>query len=244
MEHTRADGDRELAVTRAVDPSDGARERAAEAGTLDLLDGGQRRIGRHAADGRRGVEQPGEVGGTIFSPDNVQGNKVRYANMTFGQGVSVTMVQMAAAFSATVNGGTYYQPTLIDGTLDQDGKETANQSKVVSDNVISDSASSNIRKMMFEARRGSWPTADGGYYVGSKTGTAQIYDDATKTYSKDRTTGTTIGFGADKDGNAQYVIMVRIEYSGKQGFAGSVAANPVFTKMSNWLAQYEGITKP
>jgi hypothetical protein len=38
--------------------------------------------------------------------------------------------------------------------------------------------------------------------------------------------------------------MVRIEYSGKQGFAGSVAANPVFTKMSNWLAQYEGITKP
>lgn len=193
---------------------------------------------------KTGVEQPGEVGGTIFSPDNVQGNKVRYANMTFGQGVSVTMVQMAAAFSATVNGGTYYQPTLIDGTLDQDGKETANQSKVVSDNVISDSASSNIRKMMFEARRGSWPTADGGYYVGSKTGTAQIYDDATKTYSKDRTTGTTIGFGADKDGNAQYVIMVRIEYSGKQGFAGSVAANPVFTKMSNWLAQYEGITKP
>ncbi len=193
---------------------------------------------------KTGVEQPGEVGGTIFSPDNVQGNKVRYANMTFGQGVSVTMVQMAAAFSATVNGGTYYQPTLIDGTLDQDGKETANQSKVVSDNVISDSASSNIRKMMFEARRGGWPTADGGYYVGSKTGTAQIYDDATKTYSKDRTTGTTIGFGADKDGNAQYVIMVRIEYSGKQGFAGSVAANPVFTKMSNWLAQYEGITKP
>ena len=193
---------------------------------------------------KTGVEQPGEVGGTIFSPDNVQGNKVRYANMTFGQGVSVTMVQMAAAFSATVNGGTYYQPTLIDGTLDQDGKETANQLKVVSDNVISDSASSNIRKMMFEARRGSWPTADGGYYVGSKTGTAQIYDDATKTYSKDRTTGTTIGFGADKDGNAQYVIMVRIEYSGKQGFAGSVAANPVFTKMSNWLAQYEGITKP
>ena len=193
---------------------------------------------------KTGVEQPGEVGGTIFPPDNVQGNKVRYANMTFGQGVSVTMVQMAAAFSATVNGGTYYQPTLIDGTLDQDGKETANQSKVVSDNVISDSASSNIRKMMFEARRGSWPTADGGYYVGSKTGTAQIYDDATKTYSKDRTTGTTIGFGADKDGNAQYVIMVRIEYSGKQGFAGSVAANPVFTKMSNWLAQYEGITKP
>lgn len=191
-----------------------------------------------------GVEQPGEVKGTIFSPDNVQGNKVRYANMTFGQGVSLTMVQMATAFSATVNGGIYYQPTLIEGTLDKDGKEKANEAKVISDNVISNSASSNIRKMMYEARRGSWPTADGGYYVGSKTGTAQIYDEKTGTYSKDRTTGTTIGFGADKDGNAQYVIMVRIEYSGKQGFAGSLAANPVFTKMSNWLAQYEGITKP
>ncbi len=191
-----------------------------------------------------GIEQPGEVKGTIFSPDNVQGNKVRYANMTFGQGVSVTMVQMATAFSATVNGGTYYQPTLIEGTLDKDGKETTRDPKIISDTVVSDGASRDIRKMMFEARRGSWPTADGGYYVGSKTGTAQIYDDTTRTYSKDRTTGTTIGFGADKDGNAQYVIMVRIEYSGNQGFAGSVAANPVFTKMSNWLAQYEGMTKP
>ncbi len=193
---------------------------------------------------RTGVEQPGEGKGTIFSPDNVQGNKVRYANMTFGQGVSVTMVQMAAAFSATINGGTYYQPTLIEGTLDDNGKEHLVASKALETGVVSANTSDNIRQMMFEARRGSWPTADNGYYVGSKTGTAQIYDDATRTYSKTRTTGTTIGFGADKDGNAQYVIMVRIEYSGREGFAGSLAANPVFTKMSNWLAQYEGMTKP
>ena len=200
--------------------------------------------GKYRFGQKTGVEQSGEVNGTIFSPDNVQGNKVRYANMTFGQGLSVTMVQMAAAFSATVNGGTYYQPTLIEGTLDSNAKEKLSDAKVIADNVISADASRNIRSMMFEARRGSWPTADNGYYVGSKTGTAQIYDEATGTYSKTRTTGTTIGFGADKDGNAQYVIMVRIEYSGNQGFAGSVAANPVFTKMSNWIAQYEGITKP
>lgn len=193
---------------------------------------------------KTGIEQPNESAGTIYSPDNVQGGRVRYANMTFGQGIAVSMVQMSSAFSAAVNGGTYYQPTLFDGTLDENGNETKFAPKVIKDNVISVSASKNLREMMFNARRGSFPNADNGYYVGSKTGTAQTYDANTGKYSTDRTTGTMVGFLSNRDGTPQYVIMVRVDYSRKFGFAGTTAANPIFTKMSNWLAQYEGVTKP
>ena len=63
------------------------------------------------------VEQSGEVDGTIFAPNSEQGNNVRYSNMAFGQGMNVTMVQVAAAFSSVVNGGNYFQPHLVEGTL-------------------------------------------------------------------------------------------------------------------------------
>ena len=189
------------------------------------------------------IEQPNESAGLIYSPTSVQGTKARYANMTFGQGMSVTMVQMLSAFSAAINGGTYYQPTLIYGTVDSNGNETESQLKVVESDVLSESASAELRNMMHDARTASYSSADNGYFVGAKTGTAQVYDGTTGTYSKTETTGTTIGFGADKDGTARYAIMVRVDYAGTAGFAGTVAANPIFTKMSNWLAEYEGMTK-
>lgn len=191
---------------------------------------------------KTGIEQPYESAGTIFSPDNEQGGNVRYANMTFGQGIAITAIQMAGAYSAAVNGGTYYQPTLIYGTVDNDGNETEIEPKVVEANVLNSNASNDLKTMMFEARRASYPTSDNGYYVGSKTGSAQVYDETTRTYSKTKSIGTMIGFGADKNGTARYVIMVRGNYEGS-GFAGSKLANPIFTNMSNWLADYEGLTK-
>ena len=191
---------------------------------------------------KTGVQQPSESAGVIYSPTSVQGTKARYANMTFGQGMSTTMIQMAGAFSASVNGGTYYQPTLIYGTVN-DSEELTETAPIVSESdVLSQSASSDLRNMMIEARRASYRKSDNGYYVGAKTGSAQTYDSATGTYSTTRTAGTMVGFGADADGIARYVIMVRVDYS-SQGFAGSKAANPIFTKMSNWLAEYKGLTK-
>ena len=58
--------------------------------------------------------------GIIISPEEDEGNAVRYANMTFGQGMNLTMVQVAAAFSSLVNGGDYYEPTIIAGEMKGD----------------------------------------------------------------------------------------------------------------------------
>jgi cell division protein FtsI/penicillin-binding protein 2 len=74
-----------------------------------------------------GVEVAGEVAGTVISPDETEGNAVRYSNMAFGQGMDVTMVQVAAAFSSVVNGGKYYKPTVIAGKVDKDGDYIENK---------------------------------------------------------------------------------------------------------------------
>ncbi len=191
---------------------------------------------------KTGIQQPSESAGVIYSPTSVQGTKARYANMTFGQGMSTTMIQMVGAFSAAVNGGNYYQPTLIYGKVNANEELTEDKPVTLEKDSLSQTASADLRKMMVDARRASYGNADNGYAVGAKTGTAQTYDSATGTYSTVDTNGTMIGFGADASGQARYVIMVRVKYSGK-GFAGSKVANPIFTKMSNWLAEYEGLTK-
>jgi cell division protein FtsI/penicillin-binding protein 2 len=192
---------------------------------------------------KTGVEQPLEAVGTIFAPDREEGGRVRYANMTFGQGISVSMLQMAAAFSAVINGGTYYQPTLINGTLNEDGSEATQEARIIAKDIVSAKTGDDLRNMMKNARSASFPGTDKGYFVGSKTGTAQTYDPETGKYATDMTTGTMIGFGADADSTPRYVIMVRVEASASAGLAGTTAANPIFTAMSNWLNEYEGISK-
>jgi cell division protein FtsI/penicillin-binding protein 2 len=96
--------------------------------------------------------------------------------------------------------------------------------------------------MMFEAR-GKKDSEDSGHMVGSKSGTAQIYDAATGGYSATDFIGTHLGFGADASGVAKYVIMVRVDDSKAGGYAGTTAAGPIFTSMSNWIINYEGISK-
>jgi len=196
-------------------------------------------VNRYRFGQNTGIEQAGEQPGIIIGPNEGQGRNVRYANMAFGQGMNITMIQTAAAFSAAMNGGTYYQPTLIQGTLDEKGEVQENAPKVVSSAVLSPPASNSLRQMTFEGRnKGFFGDKDPkGYIVGGKTGTSQIIDPNTGRYTDDNSIGSYLGFGgADKP---EYVIMVRVEDSKlTTGYAGTVAAGPIFNDMSNWLIQY------
>lgn len=195
---------------------------------------------------RTGVEVAGEAAGTIISPNDAEGGSVRYANMTFGQGMNVSMLQVAAAFASAINGGTYYQPTIIDGTLERDGSETARQPQVVSENVLHPVASEQLKTMLFEGRyKNGGNILDRGYYVGAKSGTAQWYDPSIGGYSTTQFIGTYLGYGADANHVPKYVIMVRVDDAkvGGGATAGSAAAGPIFTEMSNWIVDYEGISK-
>lgn len=185
-----------------------------------------------------GVEQAGESEGIIISPDEEQGNNVRYANMAFGQGLDVTMLQVASAFSAAINGGTYYKPTLLSGIVDSNGSVQAQAGKAARAGVLQPAVSASLKKMIIEGRQlGALGGKDRpGYQVGGKTGTSQIIDPATGKYTDNNSIGSYLGFG----GNTvpHYVIMVQVKDSKAAGYAGTTAAGPIFTDVSNWLIDY------
>jgi cell division protein FtsI/penicillin-binding protein 2 len=196
--------------------------------------------------GLTGVEIAGESNSVIYPPDDPGGARVRYANMTFGQGEQLTMIQVTAAFCAAINGGDYYQPTVLLGTTDSSGKTLKeNQPKLVQQNSLRPEVSDNLKEMLQQARYlgASGKIKDNGFYVGGKSGTAQKIDPATGKYSDTLTTGTYIGFGADKTTTPKYAIMVRVDDARVGGFAGSAAAQPIFDALSNFMIQYEGISK-
>lgn len=184
------------------------------------------------------IEQAGEQAGTIIPPTQAEGNNVRYSNMVFGQGMDVTMLQVAGALAAAVNGGTYYQPQLVGGILKEDGEITKKAPHIVRQNVLKPQTSVILRNMIVEARRlGVFKGQDRpGFMVGGKTGTSQRIDAATGRYTDDNSIGSYLGFGGGK--TPQYVIMVRVNDSKIPGYAGTTAAGPVFTDISNWMIDY------
>lgn len=191
-----------------------------------------------------GIEQAGEGSGTIFGPRTVQGNNVRYSNMAFGQGMGVTMIQTAAAFSSVINGGNYYKPHVVEGKLNSSNEVDYAAPKPVRTGIVSEQTSETIREMTRTAL--SEATAVSrlvrpGYNVGGKTGTSQTIDPATGRYTEDKTIGSYLGYGGDE--KPRYVIMVRVDDSniGAGSFAGSAAAGPIFGDVSNWLIDYYNI---
>jgi cell division protein FtsI/penicillin-binding protein 2 len=183
---------------------------------------------------RTGVEVSGEAKGIIIPPSSPEGNAVRYSNMSFGQGMDLTMVQVAAGFSAMINGGTYHPPTVVAGTIDQYGAFKHAKAKPSYPNIIKSSTSDQMRQMIVTARQSVYSGRDRkGYTVGGKTGTSQTLINGS--YENGQTIATYLGFGGDT--KPRYVIMVQV--SGKnENQAGGADAMPIFTDISNWMIDY------
>jgi cell division protein FtsI/penicillin-binding protein 2 len=149
------------------------------------------------------------------------------------------MVQVCAAFSTILNGGTYYTPTVLAGSIgDEDAAFTPAVLKPARQNVISASTSDSIRKMIHDARDAFYSGNDKhGYYVGGKTGTSQTLENGL--YVDNQTVGTYLGFGGDNGTAAgpKYVIMVQVSGKG-MNLAGNADAMPIFTDISNWMLDY------
>lgn len=185
-----------------------------------------------------GIEQTGESKGIIISPDQQEGNNVRYANMVFGQGMDLTMIQTASAFSAEINGGTYYQPRLVAGIKNEDNSVTKKEPVVVKSNVLSPQSSQQARDLIWQGRKtGFFGKFDReGYMIGGKTGTSQVIDPKTGKYSDKDSIGTYLGFGGVDA--PEYVIMVKVDDAKIGGYQGTSAAGPIFNDLNNWMLDY------
>lgn len=180
-----------------------------------------------------GIELDNEVAGQVVSPEESEGNAVRYANMSFGQGLDITMVQVAAGFSSLINGGQYYKPTVMAGIVDSDGNYVPAADPTPAHRTVSEATSATMKKMVHDARAAFYTYMDKpGYDIGGKTGTAETIINGR--YSSDATVASYLGYGGIN--KPKYVIMVRL-WGESQAFDGTMAI-PIFTDISNWMIEY------
>lgn len=168
-----------------------------------------------------------ESAGVVSDPNKGYGRNSTYANMTFGQNIQLTMVQVAAAFSSVINGGEYYKPTIL--VDNKDNKPVRR--------TISEESSGTMREMLKTARHTIYRvTGDKvGYEVGGKSGTAQVIKNGA--YVLAETQATYIGFGNENGEMPEYVVMVRV-WGENLNLMGGDVAMPIFTEISNFMLDY------
>jgi cell division protein FtsI/penicillin-binding protein 2 len=185
------------------------------------------------------IEQGYESAGLVTKPqNNGAGINLTYANMSFGQGILVTPLQMAGAVSSMLNGGNYYQPTLVDAMTDSNGKTNKTKPKIIKSNVVSPAVSQAMQSLMEyvvseHLKEGfNYLNFSSSYSVGGKTGTAQIANPSGGYYS-DKYNGTYSGFVGGNQ--PQYVIVVYNLQPSVAGYAGSYGGQPVFGDIAHML---------
>lgn len=178
-----------------------------------------------------------EVPGYVTKPDAEDAYNSRYANMSFGQGLTLTMMQVAAGFSSVINGGEYYRPTIVAGEVTADGNFIYNQAPEAVRETISAESSATMRTMLRGTRNMMrlYGIDKPGYFIGGKTGTSQGTKDGKYTF--DETIGSYVGFGGAEGELPKYVIMVKI-WGENRKLGGESDAQPVFNKMSNYMIDY------
>jgi len=180
-----------------------------------------------------------EAEGFIPDPNEGWGRDSTYANMTFGQNLSITMVQTATAFSAVINGGTWRTPTIVEGVLEGDEVTTAGGAEnKVEDKILTDETSAMMRDMLVNNR--DYKVKQGidkpGYTIGGKSGTAQVVRDGAYDDTFSELVGSYIGFVGPSGEMPQYVIMTKMWGAGQS--IGSSDAMSLFDNVSNYLINY------
>lgn len=123
--------------------------------------------------GKTGIDLPGEADGLVFTKDQL--NPIELATSSFGQGPTVTMVQMVSAFSSVINGGAYYQPHVVKQIQNDKGATVRNIEETLVKETVSKKTSDTLKEYMYQTVEEG--TAKGaqvpGYAIGGKTGTAE-----------------------------------------------------------------------
>ena len=186
---------------------------------------------------KTGVDLPGEVSG--FLPGPQHWSEVGLANISFGQGVSLTALQLTNAMAVIANGGALMRPYMVKAVLDHEGtvlKE--NRPKVIRQVISAETARTVAAVMKTVTEEGGSGKAAGvpGYEVAGKTGTAQKALPNGKGYS-DKRIGSFCGFAPA--GNPQAVITVIIDEPEGIRYGGVVAA-PAFKAIAEQILPYLG----
>ena len=178
-----------------------------------------------------GISLPGEQPGLILSPSQYSGTSMY--TLPFGQGESVTPIQMATIYDAIANGGILRTPHIVQSVA---GKP---QPLPAGHRVISTTTSAELRNML-RGVLADGGTASGaaipGYDLAGKTGTAQVVVDGK--YSKSEFVASFMGMVPASDPKLVVAIVVDDPHG---NIYGGTVAGPAFQKIVGWAVPYFGI---
>lgn len=183
---------------------------------------------------KTGVELAGEASGKMKDPSAAD---IDYANMTFGQGIAATSLQMITAISSVANGGKLVQPHVLDSKLKPNGDLEQITYKDKNSEVMSPETAKSVTSMMIKVVEGGsgYLTRMPGYKIAGKTGTAQVPKANGQGYEEDKNIGSFIGFAPAYD--PKFIIMVRVDYPKTKTFAERSAV-PAFSEVAKELFKY------
>jgi cell division protein FtsI/penicillin-binding protein 2 len=126
---------------------------------------------------KTGIDLAGEASGIVRDPAVEPWSQIDLANGSFGQGVAVTPMQMMRAYAAMANGGTLITPrvTIADTKVGESATAAPTGTRVISAS-LSSSLTGLMKYVLTAVPSYAQRTYIPGYYVGGKTGTAQIWD--------------------------------------------------------------------
>jgi cell division protein FtsI (penicillin-binding protein 3) len=186
-----------------------------------------------------GLRLPGETGGILRHYKRWY--EMDAATISFGQGMSVTAVQLAAATSALANGGRLMEPFLVKRISDGRGEAVEETLPRVRRQVVPQSVARLVGDMMTAVTgpdgTGTEAALDG-YLVAGKTGTAQKADYVAGGYSRDKWLASFVGFVPADD--PRLVISVVIDEPVIAHYGGTVAG-PVFRRVARAALRHLGV---
>lgn len=183
---------------------------------------------------KTGIELEGENSGNISSLATLR--DIYAATASYGQGITVTPIQMISAYAAAVNGGQLMKPYVVEKIIKENGFEVKTEPQMVRQ-VISAETSRVLRAMLVSvvnkghAARAQIP----GYFVGGKTGTAQIAKTNGLGYEANRHNDTFVGFTPVD--NPRFVVLTKINDPKDAAWAESTVV-PLFGEIGKFLVDY------
>lgn len=195
---------------------------------------------------RTGVGLPGESAGLVPPIDQWSGST--FSNLPIGQGLSMTLLQMAGMYQAIANDGVRIPPRIVRAVTAADGTRTE-EPRPEGVQVVSAPTARTVRNMLRAvvqrdprgSQQGTGPQAGvEGYQIAGKTGTAQQINPGCGCYYDDVYWITFAGMATVDDPRYVVGIMMDAPHRAADGSPGSSAA-PLFHNIASWLLQRENV---
>ena len=178
---------------------------------------------------KSGIDCPGETAGSM-APYK-RWSKIDAGAISFGQGISVSALQLITATCAIANDGILMKPYMVQAIIDQNGRLIKSSGPCEVRRVISVETARTLKKIMESVTDNGGTGVNAaleGYSVCGKTGTAQKVDEK-GTYAKDKYIASFVGFAPLQ--NPEIAVLVVIDEP-VQEYLGSIVAAPTFKKIA------------